>query len=200
MGRIMVLNGSPRASKSNSRRYADIFIGKSKEAADYFDIKRSNHSDLCDRLGKYSDVLMVFPLYADGIPVTMLNFLKTLETRPPDSKPAVSVLINCGFIESEQNDTAVMMMGLFCRQNGYKMGSVLKIGSGEAILDSPFRPLVSRKIKKLADSIYDKKYILLDISMPLPKFLFLKASTRYWIRYGEKNGISEEEMRTMKIE
>lgn len=54
----------------------------------------------------------------------------------------MSVLINCGFLECRQNDVAVEMVRLFCRQNGYRFGSVLKIGSGEAIWDTPFRLLV----------------------------------------------------------
>ena len=65
----------------------------------------------------------------------------------------MSVLINCGFLEPQQNEMAVEMMRLFCRQNHYPFGSVLKIGSGEAILDSPFRFLAVRKIRRFADSI-----------------------------------------------
>ena len=92
------------------------------------------------------------------------------------------------------------MVELFCKQNGYSFGSVLKIGSGEAILDSPFKFLVTAKIRKLSRSICNKNYITLKTTMPLPKSLFLKASTQYWIKYGQKYGTSEEEMQTMKIE
>ena len=97
---------------------------------------------------RFSDVLFVFPLYVDGIPVTLLNFLKALENSPPQHKPVVSVLINCGFLEPEQNSIAVKMIQLYCRNYGYPIGSVLKIGGGEAILTTPFRFLVKGKIKK----------------------------------------------------
>lgn len=41
-----------------------------------------------------------------------------------------------------------------------------------------------------------------DIStrMPLPKRIFIAASTRYWEGQGRKNGITHEQMETMEIE
>ena len=92
------------------------------------------------------------------------------------------------------------MMALFYRQNGYRLGSVLKIGGGEAILDTPFRMLAVRKIKQMAVSIAKAKYRTLHTTMPLSPNMFTKASTSYWIRYGKKNGITKEQMQTMRIE
>ena len=99
-----------------------------------------------------------------------------------------------------KNDKAVNMIELFCKQNGYRMGSVLKIGSGEAILDTPFKVFVTRKIKKLAASVSNEKYCTQHATMPITKGMFLKASTAYWTNYGKKNGITKEMMETMKIE
>ena len=198
MGRVIILNGSPRAPRSNSKRYAEIFSENQK--TEYHNIARTNHLTLCDRLADFSDLLIVFPLYADGIPVTLLNFLKTLEQNPPPEKPVVSVLINCGFLEYRQNDVAVDMIKLFCKQNGYRFGSVLKIGSGEAILDSPFKFLVARKIRKLRSSILSANYRELHVTMPLPTRTFVRASTSYWTEYGKKNGVTKEQMSTMDIE
>ncbi len=200
MGKIIILNGSPRAPKSNSRRYAEIFMQHSKDDTTYFNITKSNHAELCAQIENFSDILLVFPLYVDGIPVTLLDFLKTLAENSPQSKPVISVLINCGFIEYQQNDAAIEMLKLFCKQSGYQLGSVLRIGGGEAILDTPFRVLVTPKIKRLAATIHRARYQALQVTMPLSKKLYIKASTNYWIRYGEKNGISKEQMETMQIE
>ena len=196
----MVVNGSPRAPKSNSKRYAALFSKYSKNGTSYFNISKTNHLALCGEMEAFSHLLFVFPLYADGIPVTLLHFLKTLEQNPPKNKPTVSVLINCGFLESRQNDVAVDMMRLFCKENGYPFGSVLKIGSGEAILDTPFRVLVARKIRKLAKGIEKKEYQVLKVSMPLSRKMFLRASTVYWTNYGKKNNVTKEQMETMQIE
>ena len=79
MGKVLILNGSPRAPKSNSRRYAEIFSTACKLPSDYFNISKTNHAALCQKMSEYSDVLLVFPLYADSLPVGLLNFLKYLE-------------------------------------------------------------------------------------------------------------------------
>lgn len=198
MGRILILNGSPRAPKSNSKRYAGLFMDCCK--ADYAEITKTNHRELYARTGEYTDLVLAFPLYADGLPVTLLDFLKTLEAEPPKQKPTVSVLINCGFLEYAQNHTAVEMVALFCRQNGWSFGSVLEIGGGEAIWDTPFRFLAAGSIKKFARSVEKKRYARFHTTMPLPKSMFLKASAAYWTEYGKKYNISKEEMQTMQIE
>ena len=127
-------------------------------------------------------------------------FLKSLEEYKIDIKPTIHVLINGGFIESEQNFIAVEIIKFFARQNGYPFGSTLCIGGGEAIMGTPFAFLAKRKIKKFANSINNGKKSFYTVTMPLTKKLFIKASTNYWIKYGERNGITREEMETMKIE
>mgnify|MGYP003195832164 FL=1 len=141
-----------------------------------------------------------YEVYLDGLPVTLMNFLKTLEEHPSETKPKVSVLINCGFIEPEQNDVAVKMLQYFCNKQGYPFGSTLRIGSGEAILNTPLKIFAIRKIKQLAASVAKGKNKKLKATMPLPKKLFIKASTSYWENYGKKNGITPEQMATMDIE
>ena len=200
MAGILILNGSPRAPRSNSKRYAALFMNRCKVQCEYQNITKSNHAELCEKMNEVSDVLLVFPLYADGLPVTLLDFLKTLETCPPERKPVISVLINCGFFEHHQNDIAVRMVELFCRQNEYRFGSVLKIASGEAILDTPFCGLVKRKLEQLAAAIVQGKARVLHVSMPLTRGMFVRASTRYWVSYGKKNGVSWEQMAVMEIE
>ena len=200
MAGILILNGSPRAPRSNSKRYAALFMNRCKVQCEYQSITKLNHAELCEKMNEVSDVLLVFPLYADGLPVTLLDFLKTLETCPPERKPVISMLINCGFFEYHQNDIAVRMVELFCRQNGYRFGSVLKIASGEAILDTPFCGLVKRKLEQLAAAIVQGKARVLHVSMPLTRGMFVRASTRYWVSYGKKNGVSREQMAVMEIE
>ena len=200
MEKTIILNGSPRAPKSNSKRYAEIFSACHGADVEYYNITRTNHDELRRKIGTCSDVVLVFPLYADALPVGLLNFLKALELEPPASKPVVSVMINCGFLEYRQNDLAVRMMKFFCKRNGYAFGSVVEIGSGEAILDTPFRFLAKRAIRDFSRSIRNRKYAAFHTTMPLTKRLFILASTLYWSSYGKKYGVTREEMRTMRIE
>ncbi|EGT3600280.1 hypothetical protein [Clostridium perfringens] len=200
MGKVIIINGSPRAPRSNSKEYGEIFSSYYKGQADTFNITKNNHKEICSKIGDYTDMLLVFPLYADGLPVTMLNFLKVLEENPPKNKPKVSVIVNCGFIEPEQNNVCIDMVKLFCKQNTYEFNSVLSIGGGEAILGTPFKIFVKWKIKKLAKSIYNNTVENLSVTMPISKNMYLKASTNYWINYGKRNGITKSQMETMKIE
>ena len=200
MGKVLIINGSPRAPQSNSRRYAELFAQACPMETEYVPITKTNHLRLCDAVDQVSDVLIVFPLYADGIPVTLLNFLKTLEERRHPNRPTVSVLINCGFLEPEQNDIAVEMVKLFAKENGYPFGSVLKIGSGEAILSTPSRFLVRARIKELALCIANQDHRFMQVTMPISKKMFIRASTSYWKNYGKRNGVTKAQMETMRIE
>lgn len=196
----MVINASPRAPKSNSKQYAQLFSKYCRSDTEYCEVKKDNHLTLCQLIGNCTDIVFVFPLYADSIPVTLLNFLKTLEENAPLKKPTISVVINCGFIEPYQNDIAIKMLQLFAKENGYPFGSVFKIGGGEAILGTPFRIFVKAKMKKYVVSIEKQKYDTFQVTMPISKKMFIKASTTYWENYGKKNGVSREEMEIMQIE
>lgn len=200
MGKVMIINASPRAPKSNSKQYAQLFSKYCHSDAEYYEVKKSNHLALCPMIENFSDIVFVFPLYADSIPVTLLNFLKTLEENAPHKKPTVSVIINCGFIEPYQNNIAVEMLRLFCRENGYLFGSTFKIGSGEAILTTPFRIFLKVKMKIFAASVENQRYKNFQVTMPISKKMFIKASSTYWENYGKKNGISKEQMEMMQIE
>lgn len=200
MGDVMIVNGSPRAPRSHSKEYAALFSRYYPGSTGYFDITKTNHQALCARMGEFSRVLFVFPLYADAIPVPLLDFLKFLEAHPPEKKPTVSVLINCGFLEPRQNQLAVRMMGLFCRKMQFPFDSVLMIGSGEAILNSPFRFLASGAIRRFARSVARRRHGVYQVTMPLTKSLFVRAAAAYWKNYGKKYGVTQEQMQTMEIE
>lgn len=115
---VLLLNGSPRAPVSHSKELARMFQEACPLPGKYRAISSSNHKELCQLAGKASHLLLVFPLYVDGIPATLLEFLKALEREPPREKPTISLLINCGFLEPEQNDTAVEILRLFCDRPG----------------------------------------------------------------------------------
>lgn len=198
--RMMIINGSPRAPKSNSKRYAEILMRKCRMPVSYFSITRKNHDELCQKMGEVSDVVLVFPLYADAIPVTLLDFLKELEKNLPQKRPVISVIINCGFFEYRQNDMAIEMVKLFAERHGFPFGSVLEIGSGEAILDSPFKFMVKRRIGRFSKSLHHDRYRNFRLTMPITKKIFLRASTQYWLSYGRKFNTTEDLMRTMEIE
>lgn len=73
MGKVMMINASPRAPKSNSKQYAQLFSEYCRLDTEYCEVKKTNHLTLCQMMGNYSDIVFAFPLYVDGIPVTLLE-------------------------------------------------------------------------------------------------------------------------------
>ena len=200
MGKVLILNGSPRAPRSNSKRYGALFARYCALETETMELLRSDPKEVAARMEEADNVLLVFPLYADAIPVPVLRTFKALEARPPQNRPTISILVNCGFMEPEQSDVAVAMVEIFCKRQGYPMGSVLEIGSGEAILDQPFRFLAQWRIKALARAVSGGRHRRLRVTMPISKRFFLKASTKYWLDYGARSGITGAQMATMEIE
>lgn len=201
MEKILILNGSPRAPRSNSKFYSELLM-KALKGGDYAAVNRFNHPALLQKIrdGAYTDLVLAFPLYADAIPVPLLSFLEDLEVAEIGKKPRISVMVNCGFYEPSQNDIAVRMVRLFCKQNGYAYGSTLKIASGEATPTTFLGLFVRRKIRRFARSLRRGRDETVEYTLPVSQSLFLRASTTYWKKYGERNGTTEEQMRTMEIE
>ena len=177
MVKLLIVNGSPRAPRSNSRRYAELFQARWKGEARYAALTAKNHAELAAAAADCTDLLLVFPPYADGLPAPLLRFL-----------------------EPHQNDVAVDMVRLFCLENGYPFGACLKIGGGEAILGTPFAFLVRRSIRALARAVAAGRSAELAVTMPLSPRSFVRASTRYWTQMGAANGCTPEQMASMDIE
>lgn len=197
---LAIINGSPRPGKSNSKKYIQSFLKFFKNDCPVFTSKTDMPEKIWEGVKNATDILFVFPLYADGIPVSLLKFLKTASDFPSAKGKRVHVLINCGFFEAHQNDTAMEIIDTFCRQEGFVPGCKLSIGSGEAIMDSPFAFIAKHNIKKLAKNIKNGKNTIIYTSMPLTRKMFVKASTSYWLSLGRKNGITREQMESMEIE
>lgn len=146
MEQVMTLNASPRAPRSNSKEYAALFSARCSLPCQYFALKGQPAAHLIQEMEHFSHLLLVFPLYVDSLPVELLAFLEEVQRNPPKNKPRLSVLINCGFLEPGQNDVAVDILRLFAKTVGFPMGAVMKLGSGEAILRSPFRSRAEKAI------------------------------------------------------
>lgn len=200
MGRILILNASPRAPRSHSKEYARMLAERCRGWVGYQEVRPAAHDEIRRRMEEADHLVLVFPLYADSLPVPLVRFLKELAAAPTAARPVISVVVNCGFLEPRQNDLAVEMVELFCRKYGYPFGSAVKIASGEAILGTPFRFLVGRALGRLAASLRTGRYGTFAVTMPLPKPLFLRASTAYWTAYGRRHGVTPEQMASMEIE
>ena len=62
MGKILIINGSPRAPRSHSARFAQIFGERCKAETEHAQLLHADHVQLARKIADYSDVLFVFPL------------------------------------------------------------------------------------------------------------------------------------------
>lgn len=199
MEKLIVINGSPRPAVSNSKKYIALFERYYPNEIQVFNALSKNYTKHLEALQKTDKVLLVFPLYADALPIPLMNFMKAVDTAQLNPLK-LHILINCGFFEPDQNNIALDILRLFCEKNGFQIGSILSIGSGEAILKSPFAFIAKWKIRQLAKSIIKNRQTTLKTTMPITKKMFIRASVLYWLNYGKRFGVTKDEMDTMKIE
>ena len=197
---LVIINGSPRPARSNSKKYIEAFIKAYKTSCSIYTAKTDKPAVIWEAVKKSTDILFVFPLYVDSIPVPLMKLLKTVKQSAAAHGQHVHILINCGFFEPHQNDIALRVMDTFCRQEGFNVGSRLCIGSGEAIMSTPFAFIARHGIKKLVKHIKQRKNTTQYLTMPISQNLFIKASTKYWLKLGKQNGLTQEQMAEMQIE
>jgi len=201
MEKIVVINGSHRAPLSNSRRFGKYLMKYMKTPSEEFLLNRNNHDEILKETFAAEKVVLLFPLYFDSPPSMLLTFLGRMEKMGQKYKgrPTVYVVINCGFAEHHHMEAAQRIIAYFLKKNGFPYGGAFMIGSGEAILDTPFRMLVTSKMKAFARAIDGGKPLNLSTQMPVPTILFVKIVNNFWALKGSAHGTTKESMKSMDI-
>ena len=100
---LIIFNGSPRGKNSNSSVITNWFLEgyNEKEVPIYFLNKVKQHEEQAEEILKYDDILLVFPLYVDGMPGQVKHFIESLSkyTNELNSK-RVTYIIHSGFSEA----------------------------------------------------------------------------------------------------
>lgn len=80
------------------------------------------------------------PLYVDSLPSEVTLALERLAEQPFAAGAKIMSVLNCGFLEAEQNDIAIDISRLFARDAGLHWAGGLSIGGGGGLADMPFTP------------------------------------------------------------
>lgn len=92
---------------------------------------------LLDRIGASDIVVFAFPLYVDSLPSPLTRLLELVAgERAGDGRQAtrlLAVVVQCGFPEPRQCDTAVGICRLFARRTGMRWGGALAMGMGGSL-------------------------------------------------------------------
>jgi multimeric flavodoxin WrbA len=89
-----------------------------------------------------ADVIsLCFPLYVDSLPAEMTEALERLAPLALDRRPGCFGVCQCGFLEAEQNDTALAICREFARDADLDWLGGLAIGAGGAMGGGQWRKM-----------------------------------------------------------
>jgi len=217
---ITAINGSPKGSVSNSLEVISIL--KSMLPAETIwrtvssikEVRGDEMSGPVDAALVAADVLLIaFPLYVDGLPATLMEYLERYAAARSASsalgalgaggrKQRVFAVANCGFYEGEQNAAALEIVAHFCAAAGLEWCGGAGIGTGEMILgiknmppEAGIRKPVIGAIRLVADAIAAEDGRLAGpvfTQHGFPWILYKLAGEAGWRSKVKKNGLARK--------
>lgn len=195
-----LINGSPRNNRSNSKYFLS-FIEQKLDNYNLFYINKDKFCTILDSISISDAIVFSFPLYVDSEPSSLLSFMDYIIDNNIDiSNKKVYAVVNCGFLEGEQNITAIEIIKRWCyKTNTIYSGSIL-IGAGEIVGKKKYQLITKKALKKLnifAENVLNQKEfddIITTMSFMNPR-LYCTLANISWSKNGRKNGLSNDELR-----
>ena len=203
--KITVINGSPKAVKSNSEILGNYLFPLLKENnikkyySIYFQLNGKTKNEIYN-----SDVLIfIFPLYVDGIPSNLLKLLVEFEKEKViKSGSKIYCVVNNGFYEGKQNFLALLHMKNWCKKVNAKWGQGIGIGSGELLPYLKKFKLGQGPLKNLEKILnkFSRNILTLNsdkniyINPNWPKILYFIQGSISWILKARKNNLKIREL------
>lgn len=135
--KVLVLNGSPKKRGSTSGllgRIMGCFLTGCQ--VQYASIRTKNeYAAILPQLNEIDALVLAVPLYVDGIPSHVLEFLEAAERFCMENNCRFSfyVISNNGFIEGIHNRVHLKMYECWCRRTAVTWGGGIGIGGGEML-------------------------------------------------------------------
>ena len=133
--KALIINGSPKQKSSTSQ-----FLGRLMGCllvrcqVQYASIRTKNeYPMILEQLKEIDALILTVPLYVDGIPSHVLEFLQEAEKfcLENNCRFTMYVISNNGFIEGAHNKVHLKMYECWCRHAGITWGGGVGIGGGE---------------------------------------------------------------------
>ena len=134
--KITVINGSPKAVKSNSEILGNYLSSllKENEITKYYSISFKLNDKMKNEIYNSDVLIFLFPLYVDGIPSNLLKLLVEFEKEKViKSGNKIYCIVNNGFYEGKQNQLAILQMKNWCEKVKAKWGQGIGVGGGELL-------------------------------------------------------------------
>jgi len=163
--------------------------------------------ELMSSVNKADLIILAFPLFVDCLPYPVIRMLEHIaNNRQTDGnlkKQSFLCIVNCGFPEAQQNNTAIAICRQFARENGFNWAGGLALGAGEVIAGRDLTKVgwlarnvvksLDLAIESLADNMpISRKAIDLMAKPLMPKWLYLIVGPSRWNRESKEHGVSEK--------
>ncbi|MBM3137374.1 MAG: hypothetical protein FJZ98_04205 [Chloroflexi bacterium] len=133
---LLVINGSPRAQRGNTfvmlRKIAEGFLSAGSNSVSWLHLQEARlMKDLLGHIEKADCILLGFPLYTDGMPGIVKEFIDSLEPlKTLKNNPPVGFLVHSGFPEAKHSRFVEQyLMNLAERLRAPYLGTIVKGGS-----------------------------------------------------------------------
>ena len=213
--RILLLVGSAKLTRSTSEMLGTYVLDKlgekGFESETLFAHKILNSEKGKDELllsiNKADLIVLAFPLYVDCLPYPVISMLehiaKNRRTNGDLKKQSLLCIVNCGFPEAHQNDTAIAICRQFARETGFDWAGGLTLGAGEVIAGQNLSAVkrLSRNVIKSLDLTIEaldgnkpisQEAIDLMAKPLMPKWLYLFMGGSRWKRESKEHGVREK--------
>lgn len=142
---VLILIGSPKGRNSASFRLGSKLAEGLREHGAAVSDRMVTHelrseegtTRLLDAVDGSDLVVLAFPLYVDSLPAPLTQLLERIAGRrgriAPAGTPRLAVIVQCGFPESHQCDTAVGICRLFSERTGMRWAGALAMGMGGSL-------------------------------------------------------------------
>jgi len=148
---VLLLNGSPKCERSNSRQIGKFLVDKLQEkgltSEEAFAARLIKTPEGCEQLLKSVDqadiIVLATPLYVDSIPSFTIKALETInDHRKTVHRTGTQLLVgvmNSGFPEKEHMDIALKILQNFAKESGLQWAGAVSVGMGGALNGKPLK-------------------------------------------------------------
>ena len=203
--KISIINGSPKAIKSNSEILGNYLSSllKENEIKKYYSISFRLNDENKNEIYNSDVLIFLFPLYVDGIPSNLLKLLVEFEKKKVIKYGTkIYCIVNNGFYEGKQNQLAILQIKNWCEKVKARWGQGIGVGAGELLPYLKKYPLGQGPLKNLGKVLDKFSANILTLKSDediyinpnwLRSLYFLQGSIS-WILKGRKNNLRVREL------
>ena len=203
--KISIINGSPKAGRSNSEILENYLLSllKDNEIRKYYSISVRLDDENKNEIYNSDVLIFLFPLYVDGIPSNLLKLLVEFE-KEKVVNPATRVycVVNNGFYEGKQNRLAILQIKNWCEKVKARWGQGIGVGAGELLPYLKKCKLEQGPLKNLGKAL--EKFSINILTLKNDKDIYINPNwlrslyffqgSISWILKGRKNNLRVREL------